>query len=133
MPQQRDLAGAPSAARGRLWHAMRMNRQFRIAELIALCAVRRKAAEKYLAALIKGGYVRVEERKRGCKGSVYTLIRNSGPFPPRAGRGAAVFDPNDAITSERARHADLIAQIRSSERRLAALGAFVEAAQCRAD
>jgi len=104
-----------------------MRRQFRVRELIELCGgVRRKAIEKYLALLVRAGYVRVAERGRGCKGQVYALVRNTGPFAPRAGRLGITLDPNEAIATERAHHAELLKEIRRVEQRLGRLGAYIE-------
>lgn len=125
MPR-RELAGAPSAARERMWRAMRILRQFRMGELLQVAEVpRRKAAEKYVQDLMRADYLRIAERARGCDGNVYRLIRNTGPFAPRVGR-KLTLDPNLEITRLRELRENLTAQIVACDKRLIRLGAFVE-------
>ena len=122
-----NLAGAPSAARERMWKAMRILRRFQIGELLQVAEIaRRKAAEKYLQDLTRADYLRVAEHARGCDGNLYTLIRNTGPFAPRVGRKGLTIDPNLEITRLRDLHSNLMAQITACDKRLARLGAFVE-------
>jgi hypothetical protein len=121
------LAGAPSAARERMWRAMRILRQFRMRELVQVAEVpRRKAAERYLQDLTRAGYLRVAENTLGCNGKLYMLIRNTGPFAPRVGRKGLTLDPNLEISALRDLRAQCAAQIVSCDERLARLGAFVE-------
>jgi len=121
------LAGVPSAARQRMWAVMRILRRFGIGELLQVAEIApRKAAEKYLASLVRAGYLRIEERARGCEGSVYALIRNTGPFAPRVGRKGLTLDPNLEITRLRELRENLSAQIVACDERLVRLGAFVE-------
>jgi hypothetical protein len=121
------LAGAPSVARERMWRAMRILRQFQMRELIQVAEIARvKAAERYVADLTRAGYLRVAEHARGCKGSVYVLIRNTGPFAPRVGRKGLTLDPNLEITRLRELRENLTAQIVACDERLVRLGAFVE-------
>jgi hypothetical protein len=124
MPR-RELSGQPSVARTRMWRAMRMLRVWRMGELLELTSVRRKAAERYLAVLTRGGYV-AAEGGRGCRGRSYRLVRDTGPFAPRAGDRGAIFDPNIEIAAERKRAERLLAELRRSHARLKRLGAFVE-------
>ena len=119
---KRALAGVPSLARDRMWRAMRMQPGFRVQELIGLCDVPRKAAEKFLRPLARAGYLRAEGAGPARR---YTLIRNTGPVPPRAGR-SGVFDVNEAITRDRARYLELLKEVRQIEERLTAYGAYVE-------
>ncbi len=122
-----NLAGAPSAARERMWRAMRILRQFHIRDLIQVAEIAgRKAAERFLQDLTRAGYLRVAEHARGCDGSVYALIRNTGPFAPRVGRKGLTLDPNLEISALRDLRAECAAQIVSCDKRLARLGAFVE-------
>lgn len=120
------LAGAPSVARERMWRTMRILRRFGIGELLQVAEIaRRKAAERYLRDLTRAGYLRVESA-RGCDGSVYVLIRNTGPFAPRVGRAGLMLDPNLEITRLRELRENLSAQIVACDERLVRLGAFVE-------
>lgn len=132
MPR-RDLAGAPSTARDRIWRAIRMQKQFRIADIARLTCrdginsvlLRRKAIEKYLSALERAAYL-ISEGGRGKVGKTYRLVRDTGPFAPRLGRGGSVLDLNTVIAEMRARHKELIEEIARVEKRLARLGAYVE-------
>ncbi|MGB8414424.1 MAG: hypothetical protein WCE23_16535 [Candidatus Binatus sp.] len=122
-----NLAGAPSAARERMWKAMRILRRFQIGELLQVAEIaRRKAAERYLRDLTGADYLRIEKRVRGCEGSVYVLIRNTGPFAPRVGRKGLTIDPNIEIIRLRELRENLTAQITACDKRLIRLGAFVE-------
>lgn len=128
MPK-RALAGVPSEGRDRMWRAMRMQPAFRVQELIGLCGVRRKAAEKFLLPLVRAGYLRAEGAGPARR---YMLIRDTGSVPPRAGR-SGVFDVNEAIARDRARYVDLVKEVRQIEERLIAYGAYVEKFQERFD
>jgi hypothetical protein len=121
------LAGAPSKAREKMWAGIRILRRFHIRDLIQVAEIaRRKAAERFVQDLMRAGYLRVTEAERGCDGSVYGLIRNTGPFAPRVGRKGLTLDPNLEITRLRDLRAQCAAQIVSCDERLARLGAFVE-------
>jgi hypothetical protein len=103
---------------------MRMMPQgFQARELIALAAVRRKAAEKFLRPLARAGYLRAEG---GGSARRYSLLRNTGPIPPRVSATGVVLDVNTEIARERAHHAELLKEIRRVEQRLGRLGAYVE-------
>jgi hypothetical protein len=107
-----------------MWRAMRMMPQgFQVRELIALAAVRRKAAEKFLRPLARAGYLRAEG---GGSARRYSLLRNTGPIPPRVSATGVVLDVNTEIARERAHHAELLKEIRRVEQRLGRLGAYVE-------
>lgn len=122
MPK-RDLAG-DAAQRTRLWRAMRMSRQgFMTRDLMTLTQAPRKACEKYIAGLLAAGYLRADGTRRK---RVYVLARDTGPAAPRVNSGGLVMDPNEEISRERKRHAELIAEIRRVESRLFRLGAYVE-------
>ena len=124
---KRALAGMPSAARDRMWRAMRIQPGFRVQELIGLCDVPRKAAEKFLRPLVRAGYLRAEGAGPARR---YMLIRDSGPVPPRAGR-SGVFDVNEAIVRDRAHYVELLKEVRQIEERLIAYGAYIEKFQPR--
>lgn len=129
MPR-RELAGAPSPARERMWRAMRMLRQFNMRELLEISGVeRRKAAEKYVADLVRADYLRIAQHTRGCEGNVYVLIQNTGPFAPRVGSKGLSLDPNLEIGRLRTLREKLITQIAACDKRLNRLGAFVERQQ----
>ncbi|HUY27300.1 MAG TPA: hypothetical protein VMV27_07745 [Candidatus Binataceae bacterium] len=126
MQPPHDLAGAPSAARDRIWKAVRMQKRFRIADIAQLTGVpRRKAIEKYLLLLEGAGYL-ASEGGRGKLGKLYHLVRDTGPFAPRLGRHGAVLDLNTVIAEMRARRKELLAEIIRVEQRLSRLGAYVE-------
>lgn len=121
------LAGVPSEARERMWRAMRILRRFRLRELLQVAEVpRRKAAERFVQDLTRANYLSVAEPARGCDGSVYALIRNTGPFAPRVGRKGLLLDVNLEITNLRTLRENLTAQIVACDKRLSRLGAFVE-------
>lgn len=124
--QRHALAGGPSVARDKIWRAMRMLRQFKIAQLLEICSVPRKTAEKYLRALVRAEYLRVAKPSRGKTGNVYTLIKNTGPFAPRAGRTGVSLDPNLEIERLREERRAAIAGLARLEEQLERLGAFVE-------
>ena len=124
MAQRRELAGALSPARVRMWKGMRMMRQgFAVRELIALAAVRRKAAEKFLRPLARAGYLRGEGSGPARR---YFLLRDTGPVPPRVSESGVVLDVNAAIADERKHHARLVSEVRRVEARLAKLGAYTD-------
>jgi hypothetical protein len=133
MPR-RELAGAPSPARERMWRAIRMLRQFNMRELLEISGVeRRKAAEKYVAALVRAEYLRIAQHARGCGGNVYMLIQNTGPFAPRVGAKGLSLDPNLEVARLRTLREKLTAQIAACDKRLIRLGAFVERQQLDGD
>ena len=106
-----------------MWRAMRMQREgFKIGELIALAGVPRKTAEKFVRALARAAYLRFEG---GGHTRRYWLVRDTGPIPPRV-VGKSILDLNLEIARERARHAELIREIRAVEARLTRMGAYVE-------
>jgi len=103
---------------------MRRN-DFQVRELIALCRVPRKTVEKFLRPLARSGYLRATG---GGPARRYTLVRDTGPVPPRVrsdGR-EVVLDLNLEIVREREHHAALLKEIRRVEARLGRLGAYVE-------
>lgn len=132
MARRRELAGALSPARIRMWKGMRIMRRegFAMRELIALAAMRRKACEKLLRPLVRAGYLRAEESGPARR---YFLLRDSGPIPPRVSETGVVLDVNAAIADERKHHAELLKEIRRSEERLSRLDAYVEKFETAAD
>jgi hypothetical protein len=122
----RELGGMPSNAHARMWRAMRAQRSaFKMRELIAIAGVKRIAVEKFIRGLTRAGYLLAERRgPERC----YTLIRDTGPCPPRVsrdGRGVAL-DPNLEVESLRERHRQLLCEIRELEARLSRFGAYVQ-------
>lgn len=124
---RRELAGGPSMARHQMWRAIRMMRAegFAVSDLISLCGVRRKAAEKFLLPLVRSGYLAASG---GGPARRYVLIRDTGPIAPRVShRGdRVVLDLNEEIARERHAYAALLDEIRRSEGRLRRLGAYVQ-------
>lgn len=122
-----NLAGAPSAARERMWRGMRILVRFHIRDLLQVAEItRRKAAERFVQDLTRAYYLRVDERARGRSGNRYVLIKNTGPFAPRVGRKGLALDPNLEISRLRELRENLAAQIIACDKRLSRLGAFVE-------
>jgi hypothetical protein len=123
-----NTRGNTSAGRDKLWRAMRMLRHFRIGELLEICAVSRKTAAKYIECLARAEYLRVAKPGRHA-GNVYTLIKNTGPFAPRAGRAGVSLDPNLEIVRLRDRYHQLTAETAKVKSQMERLGAFVERSQ----
>ena len=84
-----------SGARFRMWRAMRMLRQFTIADLVATAEASHANATRFVWALTRAGYLRIVTPKRsGRKGgaAVYLLARDTGPYAPRHRRDGTIFD-----------------------------------------
>jgi len=85
-------------ARQRLWNAMRIYKLFTVAEIAPVADASLANAKKYLRALARAGYLRLERPKRnGCVNghAIWRLLRNSGPRRPHPLRDlTGVYDPN---------------------------------------
>lgn len=74
-------------ARGRAWHSMRIMRAFTLPDLARTADIGLNNAARYVAALVRHGYVRADMRWRGGRPGdyrIYTLIRDTGPPHPLA-------------------------------------------------
>lgn len=86
----KSLGGA-GYARGKIWKAMRMLREFTSRDLLAVCEFEEKkigSVQAYLSMLNRVGYVRMN---RAGMARSYRLIRNTGPLPPMFLRAHTVF------------------------------------------
>lgn len=85
-------------SRQRIWNALRIFKLFTTAEIGPVADAGDANVQKYLRALARAGYLRLERAKRN--GSVdghaiWRLLRNSGPHCPIVRSGdAGVYDPN---------------------------------------
>lgn len=84
-----------------MWRTMQRRRSFTLRELVALCntgdvTVSETTAKTYVGHLMRAGYVRIEKNGRagGVGGSVYALVRDTGPQAPVIQRIKRVYDPN---------------------------------------
>lgn len=95
MPHRQPRIGN---ARQRIWNALRVYKRFTAAEIAPVAEATQDNVQKYLRALARSGYLRLERAKRnGCVDghAVWKLLRNSGPRCPivRTDQGS-VYDPN---------------------------------------
>jgi len=95
------LEGKPVApkrsGRYRAWRSMRMLKRFQIANLVATAGIRDNNAIKFVLGLERAGYLHCEVPCRSgvrMGGAVYTLIRDTGPVPPRVNPDGSVVDFN---------------------------------------
>lgn len=92
-----------SQARQRMWQAMRVMRQFTIADIVATAEVTRSHATKYVRALNIAGYAQcIRSRQSGVTGghALWRLARDTGPHAPRVGKHFR--DPNIQPTEREA-------------------------------
>jgi len=85
-----------SQSRTRMWQSMRVLRRFSSADLQATAEVSVSHSQKYILALLRGGYLRMlQARQSGVVGghAVYHIIRDTGPYAPRIGK-KCIRDPN---------------------------------------
>lgn len=83
-------------ARTRMWVAMRTLRRFTTADLQATAEVGDGHARKYVRALVRAEYLRCVKPTasgRAAGHAIYSLVRDTGPHAPRAGK-AGLLDPN---------------------------------------
>lgn len=89
---------AVAGARQRLWNALRIFKLFSAAEIGPVADASPANVQKYLRALARAGYLRLERAKRnGCVDghAVWRLLRNNGPHCPIVRNGdEGVYDPN---------------------------------------
>lgn len=85
-------------ARQRAWNALRVYKVFTAAEIGPVADIGAANLQKYLLALHRAGYLRLERAKRNgrvCGHAVHRLARNSGPRCPIVRTdGSGVYDPN---------------------------------------
>lgn len=83
-------------ARQRIWQALRVMREFTVAEIIATAEASATNTRHYLRSLAKADYVLcVRSRHSGYSGghALWRLVRDTGPYAPRIG-ARGVQDPN---------------------------------------
>ncbi|WP_319778417.1 hypothetical protein [Maridesulfovibrio sp.] len=88
----REGKECPPTKRDVMWRTMRMNSRFTVDELVIWASlpevpVKRNDAFDYTKHLHKAGYLKKN-------GKTYTLIKKTGPQPPKIQRLKQVFDPN---------------------------------------
>ena len=90
----------PNARRVKIWHAIRILRNFTVGDLMAVAEQefeKKHSVLTYLSQLRRAGYLRTRygSTRRG-EPAQFTLIRDSGPKPPgMVGRGTAMWDFNN--------------------------------------
>lgn len=90
----------PDARRVKLWHAIRILRQFTVGDLMAVAeqeTEKKHSVLTYLSQLRRAGYLRARygSTRRG-EPAHFHLIRDTGPKPPgMVNRGAAMWDWNN--------------------------------------
>lgn len=83
-------------ARQRAWNAIRIFKVFRASEIAVGADINEANLQKYLLALQRAGYLRVERPKQNGKSLghvVWRLVDNTGPHCPIV-RQDGVYDPN---------------------------------------
>lgn len=88
----RDGTECPPTKRDVMWRTMRMNKRFTLEDLVIWASlpevpVKRNDAQDYIKHLHKAKYLRKN-------GKTYSLIKDTGPQPPKIQRIKQVFDPN---------------------------------------
>jgi hypothetical protein len=76
---------------------MRIMRRFTLPDLEATAEITRSNVDKFVRALLMSGHIRIARPKiEGVKGghTVYQLVRNTGPYPPRVRKDGSVYDQN---------------------------------------
>lgn len=85
-------------ARQRIWNALRIFKLFTAAEIAPVADASPANVQKYLRALARAGYLRLERPKRNGRvdgHAIWRLLRNSGPLCPIVRQGEdGVYDPN---------------------------------------
>ncbi len=89
------------AAEDNMWLALRSHGSVSPVELAALAdtgvtRVTVEEARAYCQVLVKAGYLRVARKADPARGveAIYRLLKNTGPFAPRARRVQMLHDPN---------------------------------------
>jgi hypothetical protein len=89
---------AVAGARQRAWNALRIFKVFTAAEIGPVADIGATNLQKYLTALRRAGYLKLERAKRNgqvCGHAVWRLLRPSGPRCPIVrSDGTGVYDPN---------------------------------------
>lgn len=99
-PGSHTRCHAVAGARQRAWNALRVYKVFTAAEIAPVADISLTNLQKYLKALARAGYLRLERPKRNgyLDGhAVWRLLRNSGPGCPIVRQdGSGAWDPNHA-------------------------------------
>ncbi len=92
--------------RQRIWRSMQIEQQFSVMGIVATAECRHSSVRALIAALLRVGYVRELQRSnhRSGEGSIYRLVKNTGPFAPRLRKDGTVYDLNLKQTLPGARH-----------------------------
>ena len=77
-----------------MWRSMRVMRTFTIRDVSATAEVSYTAAQKYVSALGRAGYLRRLGRKAGGRDLYWQLVRETGPRGPVRRRDGRVWDIN---------------------------------------
>jgi hypothetical protein len=96
--QKKTVPMTSKDARYRIWRSVRMTRRFTLADLAAMSDASLANVRKYLAALLRAGYVRIVKEAvpayRVAGRAIYSLANDTGPFPPRVRADGSIFDAN---------------------------------------
>jgi hypothetical protein len=81
----------------RVWNALRRGDRLTVAQAAERWQYRKSLAARYLRALVTAGWA-ASERIAGVGGqpSVFWLVQDLGPFPPRFGTDRSLVNPNQA-------------------------------------
>ncbi|MCB1826645.1 MAG: hypothetical protein KDJ54_19505 [Candidatus Competibacteraceae bacterium] len=85
-------------ARQRAWNGMRIFKRFSTVDLESSAEISTANLQKYVGALRRAGYVRLERPKRNGRAlghAIYRLVQCSGPRAPIVRNdGSGIYDPN---------------------------------------
>lgn len=84
--RETEQPAAKITARERLWRAIRIRRRFTIEEIRITAGASKNNALKYVLALTRAGYLRMEVPRRSGKlmgGAIYAIARDNGVSAPQ--------------------------------------------------
>jgi len=97
----RVRAPATSGGRYRVWQTMRLLRKsggpWTTREVAAVSCTRIDSVRQFTRGLVRHGYVLVVKPKQPgvvMGDTLYRLVRDTGPYPPRIRVDGSLFDPN---------------------------------------
>lgn len=87
------------SVRQRTWQAMRSLRSFDLGQLMSVSAIERSNGTKFVRALWRAGYLRMEGEANPSRGTFrsWRLVRDSGPRAPVLRNNGDVFDANTGL------------------------------------
>lgn len=90
-----------NSARNQAWASMRVMRRFNAPDIQTTAGLARSNARKYIAALVRHGYLRLLSKTRFEAGSynTYLLVRDTGPKAPILRSDGSLFDPNMGVVA----------------------------------